>query len=160
MKTSISIPTDSKAWVYQSPREFTQDEILVIDQEMKKFIASWESHGSALKGYYEVLENRFILVTVDESAQMATGCSIDKSVGVVKVLEEKFNLNLTDKGVVVYVDSNDTIQAVHFSQVKGLVQDGEITPETTFYNAAVATFGEFMSNWKIPAKDSWLSRYF
>jgi len=75
-------------------------------------------------------------------------------------LEQKFNLNLTDKGVVVYLDNNNTVQVTHFSKVKELVQEDAITPETTFYNASVATFGEFLSNWKIPAKDSWLNRYF
>jgi len=160
MSTTINIPAESKAWVYQSPREFTNTELSIIDEEMKKFIASWESHGSALRGYFQVLENRFILVTVDESSQMATGCSIDKSVSVIKILEQRFNLNLTDKGVVVYSDNDDVIHTAHFSQVKGLVEEGKLTPETTFYNSSVATFGEFNSNWKTSAKNSWLSRYF
>lgn len=160
MSNTINVPAASKAWVYQSPKEFTPQELEIIANEMKTFIANWESHGAALKGYYEVLENRFILLTVDESSQMATGCSIDKSVGVIQTIEQKLNLNLTDKGVVVYEDANGKIQSSHFSLVKNLVSEGKLTPETTFYNASVATFGEFLSNWKIPAKDSWLSRYF
>lgn len=160
MSVILSIPEESKAWVYQSPREFTPQESLIIDEEMKKFIASWESHGSPLRGYFQVLENRFVLVTVDESSQIATGCSIDKSVGMIQALEQKLNINLTDKGVVVYQKNNGEVKSTHFSQLKNLVTDGELTPETTFYNSSVSTFGEFQKNWKIPAKDSWLSRYF
>ena len=35
-----------------------------------------------------------------------------------------------------------------------------INHETLVFNNIVNNFGEFKSKWKIPAKDSWLNRYF
>lgn len=160
MENTLNIPVESKVWIYQSPREFTVDELSTIDTEMKSFLATWESHGSTLQGHYQVLENRFIWIAVDEGVKAATGCSIDKSVGIIKKIEQALNLNLTDKGVVTYKSKLGDVVSSHFSLVKSLVEKGEITPETEFYNTSVATFGDFQSNWKIPAGHSWLSRYF
>ena len=35
-----------------------------------------------------------------------------------------------------------------------------INHETLVFNNTINNFGELKSKWKIPAKDSWLNRYF
>jgi len=159
MNSVLDIPSASKLWVYQSPRAFTDQEMQIVSQELREFLKTWQSHGSDLKGYSEILKNQFIVLAVDESDQMATGCSIDSSVSVIKKIEQLLNLNLTDKGVVCY-EYEGEIKSTHFTQVKALVDQGEIHPETVFYDASVVTYGDFLSRWEVSAKDSWLKRYF
>ena len=43
---------------------------------------------------------------------------------------------------------------------KDLIKKNVINHETLVFNNIVNNFGEFKSKWKIPAKDSWLNRYF
>ena len=46
------LANDSRIWIYQSNREFTDDEVKDISLELKEFQKSWESHGkSVLSGY-------------------------------------------------------------------------------------------------------------
>lgn len=160
MENTLTIPLESKVWIYQAPRAFTPEELNTIETEMSSFLAAWQSHGAALQGHYRVLENRFIWIAVDQGFKEATGCSIDKSVGAIKKIEQLLDLNLTDKGLVTYQSQQGEVVSSHFSRVKSLVDQGEITPSTLFYNTSVATFGDFQSKWKIPAGQSWLSRYF
>lgn len=159
MNISTIAPPESKAWIFLSPRLFNDNELALINTELEGFVKSWESHGTPLKGYYEIIDNRFILLTVDESNQIATGCSIDKSVSIIKKLESLLNLNLTDRGLVAW-ENNSNLETASFSNIKPLVENGTLKPETIIYNNAISTFGELSNNWKIAAKDSWLKRYF
>ena len=159
MSTLIDIPSTAKVWVYQSVRPFNEQEISIITSEMNEFLSSWQSHGSDLKGYFEVVQGQFIFLAVDESIHSATGCSIDSSVATIKKIEQLLGLNLTDKGVICY-EHNGIIKSSHFTQVKSLIEKEEITPDTTFFDASVTNFEAFQTRWKVAAKDSWLNRYF
>lgn len=159
MTSTFNIPQESKIWIYLSPRAFTPDEISIIEIQLQQFLTSWESHGSAISGYFKIIENQFILIAADESAQIATGCSIDKSVAVIKKIETLLQLNLTDKGLIGF-RKGDHIETVGFQNIKTAIENGDLTPETVFYNNSITTAAELSSSWKIAAKDSWLKRYF
>lgn len=159
MNATIEIPLDAKVWVYQSPTKFTDTQLSLINQELAQFVSSWEAHGTALKAYFEVLDQQFILLAVDEKNQIATGCSIDKSVGVIKKLEGLLGLTLTDKGLVAY-ETAEGIKTADFRILKEKVASGELTPTTNVFNLSVSSLAEFKENWKIEAQNSWVKRYF
>ena len=159
MTSIINIPKESKVWIYLSPRVFTSDETITIVKELQDFLVTWESHGSSISGYFEIIENQFIIVAADESSQMATACSIDKSVAVIKKIESLLNINLTDKGLVGFLNKNK-IETISFQNIKAAVEKGDLTPETIIYNNSISTVAELSTSWKIAAKDSWLKRYF
>lgn len=159
MIAKTEIPQAAKIWVYQSPTTFTDVQLAAIKTELESFIEHWASHGTALNGYYEIIENQFILIAVDETDQHATGCSIDKSVSVIKKIESITGLNLTDKALVGYRHNNQ-IKTTDFRAVKSLIESGELTPDTTIFNLTVATYNQLSTDLEIPAKDSWVKRYF
>jgi len=41
---------DSKVWIYQSNRLFTLHEAIEIEDLLKNFVNSWNSHGTPVKG--------------------------------------------------------------------------------------------------------------
>lgn len=159
MIVKTEIPQTAKVWIYQSPTAFTDAQVAAIKTELEAFIAQWASHGTALNGYYEIIENQFILIAVDETEQYATGCSIDKSVSVIKKIESLTGLNLTDKALVGYRHNNQ-IKTTDFRAIKNLIESGEITPETPIFNLTVTTYNQISTNLETPAKDSWVKRYF
>lgn len=159
MHATIEIPQEAKVWVYQSPVKFSSNQIELIEKELSQFTQSWEAHGTALKAYFQILDEQFILLAVDEKNQIATGCSIDKSVSIIKKLEGILGLNLTDKGLVAY-ETAEGIKTSDFRQLKEKVSSGELTPSTKIFNLSVSSFAEFNSNWKIEAQNSWVKRYF
>ena len=84
-----SLPEESKIWIYQSNRKFSDDEISQIDEDLKLFIDNWSAHGTPLNASYQLKYNRFIILAVNQENQIATGCSIDASVQFIQKLEQK-----------------------------------------------------------------------
>jgi hypothetical protein len=73
-----NLPEESKIWVYQSNRKFSDTEFSEIESAFS-FLENWAAHNKfsfLLSAKY----NRFIILAVDQDVQSATGCSIDASV--------------------------------------------------------------------------------
>ena len=75
-----NLPPESKVWIYQSNRKFTEEEWSAIETDLKAFIDSWSAHGTGLEASYLLKYYRFIILAVNQEVQIATVCSIDKSV--------------------------------------------------------------------------------
>ena len=145
---------DSKVWIYQSSREFTENERAEIMERGAAFVSGWNAHGTKLKATIEVLYKRFVLFTVDESYAMASGCSIDKSVAFIKDIEKAFNVNLLDRMQVAY-KNNNTINTTTLSDFENLLKTGLVNENTIVYNNLVATRSEFETSWETTVKESW-----
>ena len=85
-----NLPLESKIWIYQSNRKFTEEEFALIENDLKTFIDSWAAHGTGLEASYLLKYNRFIILAVNQEVQMATGCSIDKSVEFIQSIEKEY----------------------------------------------------------------------
>lgn len=146
-------------WIYQADRPFTNDELLAIEQEAKIFIGSWAAHGKELKAAYKIEHKQFILLAVDESFHEASGCSIDDSVGFVRNLEQKLDIQLLNRSnVAFYIDGKVVVQPL--KSLKSKVEDGEIKKDTLVFNGFIDKLEDFRNAWTQPAEESWMGRYF
>ncbi|WP_028981175.1 hypothetical protein [Sporocytophaga myxococcoides] len=155
-----SFPKNSKVWVYQSDREFSLEEQGYISEKLNTFVSGWESHGRKLAGTFEIRFNRFIIIAVDESVSDASGCSIDKSVVIIREIAAHTGANLLDRSLVAIRNASSPIHIVKFNEVSAAVKQGIITQETLIYNNTITSLQELETNWEIPAKSSWVSRFF
>ena len=153
------LPATSRVWIYQANRALTQEELSHAEAFVRTFIEQWQAHGAPVKGNAKVYHQRFLVITADEGFTAPTGCSIDASVHCVNELERKLGVNFTDRSQVAFLREGE-IFMMPMQQIKEKVATGEITPETVTFNPMVANKHELESNWTIPAKDSWLARYF
>ncbi len=92
-----NLPDESKIWIYQSNRKFSDEEMAEIETDLKAFVESWAAHGTGLEASYQLKYNRFIILAVNQEVQNATGCSIDSSVQFIQDLEKKYSVDLLDK---------------------------------------------------------------
>ena len=67
-----NLPPESKVWIYQSNRKFTEEEWSAIATDLKTFIDSWSAHGTGLEASYLLKYYRFIILAVNQEVQMAT----------------------------------------------------------------------------------------
>lgn len=152
------MPDNAKVWVYQSNKALSDTEVKAIEIAGAQFIDSWAAHGASLKASFNVLYNRFIVLSVDEAQAQASGCSIDSSVRFIKQLEQQFNLNLFDRMQVAYRNGS-AIDTCHFNDLKThLSQHANDTTQianTIVFNNMVTTKHEFDSQWEVAIKDSW-----
>lgn len=153
-----TLPENSRVWIYQSDREFSQEEKEIITEEAGKFIEAWTRHGDHLKGGFEIKYNQFLILAVDESFANVSGCSIDASVRFVQKLENVISADLMNKLNVSFKEEQN-INIVSLSAFQNFVKAEKITSETIVFNNMVQTKGELRKRWEVPAKDSWHQRF-
>jgi hypothetical protein len=157
MDSINNMPSNARVWVYQSNKPLNSEIAAAIKEEGIKFISGWSAHGAELKACFDVLHDLFIVIGVDESQAMASGCSIDKSVGFMKQLERKFNLNLFDRMQVAY-KSDDQLMTCSLNQFEKLAEEGKVNENTIVFNNMIATKEGFDNEWEVPLKRSWQNR--
>lgn len=155
----MEISKKSRVWIYQSNRPFTSGEEQAIISQLNKFISQWEAHGSKLTAAAEVRYSRFIILMVDEEQAGASGCSIDKSVSLIKQFEQDFEVNLFDRFNIAYRNNSEIISCSR-DEFEKLITEGSVTENTIVFNNLVQTVNELDSNWEVPFKNSWHARVF
>ncbi len=153
-----NLPNNSRVWIYQADRVFTDKEIEIISEGTEDFINQWTRHGDDLKGSFTIKYKQFLVLAVDESFNNVSGCSIDSSVRFVQSLEKALNLDLMNKMNVTFKD-NESINLVTLSDFQKYAKLQKITAETVVFNNMVTTKADFESNWEVPAKQSWHKRF-
>lgn len=146
----------SRVWIYQSNRLFSIAEALEVEEMLKKFVAQWESHSTAVKGAGYLFFGQFIILMADERATNVGGCSTDSSVRMIKEIEKRFGVNMFDRTTLAFIQK-DKVQLLPMSQLQYAIDNGFIFPDTVYFNNLVQTKEELENNWLIPVKDSWLS---
>lgn len=149
----------SRVWIYQANRQLSSSDEALIDIKCNAFLQQWAAHGQSLKCSFQIIHNKFLVISVDESFNQASGCSIDASVAIVKELEQELNINFFDRTQVCFL-INDEIVEIPLTEVKSQVESGTIQSDTLTFNNLVADIKSFNADWKVEAKNSWLKRYF
>ncbi|ELR72934.1 hypothetical protein C900_00895 [Fulvivirga imtechensis AK7] len=154
-----NMPDNARVWIYQSDKKLTDADKSHIEGLGRSFCEGWAAHGAPLKCSFRIFHDQFLIITVDESHNMASGCSIDASVHFVKQLESDLQINFFDRTKVAFV-LNEEVFLEPLSQLKSKVDEGTIQEDTLTFNNLVSVKGELASAWMVPAKSTWLGRYF
>jgi len=156
---SMQISENSRIWIYQANRELTTDEQTLIQQKLDAFVASWQAHGQQLAAFAEIRYQRFIILAIDEQQAQATGCSIDKSVGLMKELESEFGIQLFDRMQIAYRDG-EAIKTCSKDEFERLLEQGLVNEETIVFNNLIQNYGDLSTSWEVPMKLSWHQKVF
>ena len=148
-----ALSDSARVWIYQAESFLSVKEVEFIRKSCEQFIPAWQAHGKNLQADYRILFNRFVCLFVDESAQNATGCSIDSSVHFIQTLEKELGKSLMQRTQVIFLDDEKEMREVDMNAMSGVID-----PETIVANNLIKTLGEMKSDWLIPAKDSWHAR--
>jgi hypothetical protein len=154
-----NLPQESRIWIYQSSRKFSDEEVADIEKDLMQFIENWSAHGTSLEASFTIRYNRFIILSVNQEFHPATGCSIDSSVGFIQNLEQKYSVDLLDKMNVAF-KQGEFITYKTLLEFKKLAKDKSVSENTIVFNNLVNTIEELNEGWEIPASESWHSRFF
>jgi hypothetical protein len=153
------LPGTARLWIYQSNRPLSEEETVQAEVALSDFCEQWAAHGAPLKSSFLIAHHRFIILSVDETYRSASGCSIDSSVAVIRQLETALGVQLFDRTQVAFL-VNEKVFVHPLPQIKTMIHEGEITPETPVFNNLVASKHEWEEAWLAPSASSWLARYF
>jgi hypothetical protein len=152
------MPGDARLWIYQADRALSEMEYAAVENSLHHLCDTWLAHGAPLRTSFRIAYNHFIILAVDERQAGASGCSIDGSVRLLKSLQERLGVDFFNRQRVAFVDA-DSIRLHGTGDLKTLFESGILTADSITFNNALSTKADWESMWRVPARESWLSRY-
>ena len=143
MKDLEDFNPESKIWIFTANRVMSGSEVSQISAKLKDFTKSWVSHNNQLKATAFILHNIFIVLAVDNSAAVASGCSIDTAMRFIQTLQIDFDIDLLDRQSFVYLDGGNKVHLVRKNELANKIAAGEINDGTLFYDTLVENLGQF-----------------
>ncbi len=152
-----NFPSIERVWVYAASRRFSEAERLMIQEALEQFTGDWSDHGVRLQSGYDILYDRFIILTGKNPHGRVDGCAIDSSIQFMKQLGEKLDINFLDRMRFYYLEGNQ-VQSATRPQIVELYEAGKIVDDTLFFNPLVQTREEYDKSWVLPFKKHWLKK--
>lgn len=149
-----NLDASSRVWIYQSNEVISMETAALLKSEIASFVNQWTAHNHALRAWGDLIDNRFIVLMVDESTAGASGCSIDKSVAFVKYCAEKAAVDFFDRFNFAY-KAGAQIKSANRDEFEAMYKKGELNDATIVFNNLVQTKAEFEEKWQIPLAESW-----
>ena len=155
----MNISENSRVWIYQSDRVLNPDEEKRIQQKLDEFTSQWLAHGHQLAAYGEIRHSQFLILSVDEQVTGATGCSIDKSVYLMKEIEQELGIGLFDRFRIAYREGDRVVNCSK-TEFEERLNEGELSSDTIVFNNMISSRKELDSSWEVAMKDSWHAQVF
>ena len=159
MTTYNDLSANSRVWIYQSNREFSDYEAISIRGKINQFVQQWVAHSDKVKGFGDLYHNRFVVLFADEEQVGVSGCSIDSSVKFIKQLGQEYQVDFFDRFNIAY-SVNEGVNSLPKMEFEAEISNGNVTPETLVFNNLVSSKAEFEKQWHVPMKESWHANVF
>lgn len=157
-ESTIVETTDFRVIIYPASRSFTPKESKIITEKLYDFLATWVAHGKPLSSSFKIEKNQFIIVCVDEEKEAASGCSIDALGGIMKKIDEEFQLGLFDRMKASFVE-NGEVKTLKLAEFRNKIRSGEISKDIEVFDFSKNYYVEFLSDFLLPLKRSWAGIY-
>jgi len=138
----------SRIWIYAAEHKLTNDQENHILKSISDHLQNWEAHKVPLSAGVTILENRFIVVALDESENGASGCSIDTLQKLIQNLEKELSICLLNR-LNVFCKIEDEILCIPSFKLEGIVK-----ANTLFYDLTIQKKSELHSYLK-PISEGW-----
>jgi hypothetical protein len=152
------IANNGKVWLYGAKRRLLTNELRYIDQALSQFCREWAAHGEKLNCGFQIKDEQFILIAVDEGNVTASGCSIDSSVGLIKNIDKQFDLDLFNRLRVYHMDDGN-LETTDLHVARENIGIGKWRPNDLIINTTALKKEAIENEWLLPISKSWLSKY-
>ncbi|MBC7382949.1 MAG: hypothetical protein H7296_08130 [Bacteroidia bacterium] len=157
MEIFSSMPNNARTWIYAANRQLSSAEEHAIQAELTDFVQSWTAHERALKAEAAILYNQFVVIMVDEAHSEISGCGIDKSVQLIKTINNKYQLDFFNRLAVQTLTDNQ-VTTYNKKTLQEAINAGILTGQTIAFNPLVQHKSDFLSNWLQPLQQNWISK--
>ena len=147
---------DSQVWIFTASRKMNVEEVEKIHDKLAAFSKSWISHNNKLKSEAFVLHDLFIILVVDNSQALASGCSIDTAMRFIQTLQIDFNVDFLDRNSFVYLNDANQATLIRKDELADKVSSGEINDSTLFYDSLVNDLNSLKTDLIKPRGSFWM----
>lgn len=145
----------SKLWVFQSDKIISPSNQKILINEISPFLTDWSSHGAEIKSSFEIRYDLFLIISVDEEINSASGCSIDKLTNFIIQISNEIGVDFFNRLNVAYKSDSEKINLRSFSDFKTLISEGKINEESIVFNNLIKTKKDYIEQWEVQLKNSW-----
>jgi hypothetical protein len=138
-----SLPDSARVWIFGSDKRLSEDAAASLMREVSDHLADWKAHGEPLTVGSQLLDERFLVVAVDQSTTGASGCSIDGLFRVLQGVQSKLGVNLVGGGRLFYRDGQGEVRCAAIAELDELRSSGAITPDTVVFDTTITDLGTF-----------------
>lgn len=145
----------SKLWVFQSDKIISPSNQKILINEISPFLTDWSSHGTEIKSSFEIRYDLFLIISVDEEINSASGCSIDKLTNFIIRISNEIGVDFFNRLNVAYKSDSEKINLRSLSDFKTLISEGKINEESIVFNNLIKTKKDYIEQWEVQLKNSW-----
>ena len=154
--TFEALPDDARLWVFPVQDPLDPEEVRSLLGEVDAFLDGWAAHGTPLTGARHWVEDRFLLVGVDQRSVPPSGCSIDAMVRVLKAAEARSGKTLVGHGPLYLRGEDGGVRAMSRAEFRAAAQAGELSTETPVFDTTLTSVGAWREGrFERPAGESW-----
>lgn len=102
------LPGSSRIWLHLANRKLVASEEQFLKEQLTVFLDSWSAHGKRLQCNATLLFSQYLIFSVDENIESASGCSIDSSVHFAKRMGSELGIDFFTRLEVLVVEGNET----------------------------------------------------
>ncbi len=111
------LPDSSRIWLHLANRKLVASEEQFLKEQLTVFLDSWSAHGKRLQCNATLLFSQYLIFSVDENIESASGCSIDSSVHFAKRMGSELGIDFFTRLEVLVIEGNDTRLLSYFDAV-------------------------------------------
>ena len=111
------LPDSSRIWLHLANRKLVASEEQFLKEQLTVFLDSWSAHGKRLQCNATLLFSQYLIFSVDENIESASGCSIDSSVHFAKRMGSELGIDFFKRLEVLVIEENETRLLSYFDAV-------------------------------------------
>ena len=111
------LPGSSRIWLHLANKKLVASEEQFLKEQLTVFLDSWSAHGKRLQCNATLLFSQYLIFSVDENIESASGCSIDSSVHFAKRMGSELGIDFFTRLEVLVVEGNETRLLSYFDAV-------------------------------------------
>ena len=138
-----SLPDSARVWIFGSDKQLNEEAAKALVHDVTDHLENWKAHGEPLTVGSQLLDDRFLVIAVDQNTAGATGCSIDGLFRVLQAVQGKLAVNLVGGGRLFYRDRQGQVQCAPRAELDDLRASGEISKDTVVFDTTITDLGTF-----------------
>ena len=111
------LPDSSRIWLHLANRKLVASEEQFLKEGLTVFLDNWSAHSKRLQCNATLLFSQYLIFSVDENIESASGCSIDSSVHFAKRMGSELGIDFFTRLEVLVIEGNETRLLSYFDAV-------------------------------------------
>jgi hypothetical protein len=153
-----ALPDSARVWVFGSDIPVTGAPADTLLAEVDQYLSTWKAHGFPLKAARDWLDDRFLIIGIDPTAEQASGCSIDGLFRQLQQVQRTIGAQLVGGGRVFYRDSTGATQSTTRAEFSELKAKGVIGSDTPVFDTSVTRLDDWKAKFERPLAKSWAAQ--